>query len=114
MAEPYLTDLKVIIERLNALHPGVGIVSGKHFFSGAAAYVNDQIFMSISPVGLALKLPDDDCTLLFTQGATPLKYFPKAPVKKGYAVLPSQLVENETVLMRWVVRSMEFAGGTNG
>jgi len=114
VAEPYLTDLKVIIARLNALHTGMESVSCRHFFSGAAAYVGGQIFVSLSPAGLALKLTEDDCAQLFAQGATSLKYFPKAPVKKGYAVLPTQLVENEKAFMGWIVRSMKFVRGTNG
>lgn len=114
MAEPYLTELKAIIGRINALGPEIGVVSCKHFFSGAAAYVDAQIFMSLSPVGLALKLPEADCARLFSQGATPLKYFPKAPVKKDYAVLPAQLVEDEKTLMEWVVRSMNFVRDMNG
>ena len=84
-------------------------VSCKHFFSGAAAYTGGQIFMSLSPVGLALKLPEADCAALFEQGATALRYFPKAPVKKGYAVLPAEVVEDEAGLAGWVVRSLAFA-----
>ena len=64
--------------------------------------------MSLSPVGLALKLADDDCALLLNQGATPLKYFPKAPIKKGYVVLSAQLIEDEKELSGWIKRSMEF------
>ncbi len=104
MAEPYLTELKTIISRLGVLNT----VSCRHFFSGAAAYTGDHIFMSLSPVGLALKLGQEDCNRLFDRGATPLKYFPKAPIKKGYVVLPAQLVEDEKELSGWIKRSMEF------
>ena len=38
--------------------------------------------MTLTPVGLALKLPERDRTDLLTTGASPLKYFPKAPIKK--------------------------------
>jgi len=114
MVEPYLTGLKTIIERFRSLHPEMNAVSCKHFFNGAAAYMDEKIFMSLSPVGLALKLAEDDCSLLFAQGATPLQYFPKAPIKKGYAVLPPQLVDDEEVLVEWVIRCIKFAGGKNG
>ena len=109
MAEPYLTELETIISRLLALHNDTSSVTCKHFFGGAAAYVDDKIFMSLSPVGLALKLSQDDCASLFGQGAVPLRYFPKAPVKKGYAVLPPKLVGNEDELMTWILRSVEYA-----
>ena len=109
MAEPYLSELRAIVERLRAQDDGLPDVSCKHFFSGAAAYVGGQIFMSLSPVGLALKLSEADCTALFKQGATPLHYFPKAPAKQGYAVLPAKMAKEEACLAGWVVRSLAFA-----
>ena len=59
----------------------------KHFFSGAALYINGVICASLSPVGLAIKLPENDVKLLISSGqAKPLKYFPKGHIKKGYVV----------------------------
>lgn len=50
----------------------------KHFFSGAALYVNATICASWSPVGLAFKLPDREvASLISNGGAKPLQYFPK-------------------------------------
>lgn len=111
MAEPYLAELKKIIERLSCHHDEMNAVFCKHFFSGAAAYVDDHIFMSLSPVGLALKLPEEECRFLFSQGGNPLRYFPKAPIKKGYSVLPISIVQNDSALGGWIVRSIEFARG---
>ncbi len=108
MAKPYLTELETMIRRLSLFQDDNYNVSCKHFFSGAAAYVNGQIFMSLSPVGLALKLPDEDCALLFTQGALPLRYFSSSPVKKGYAVLSAHLAKDDASLMLWIERSVEF------
>ena len=106
MAEPYLTELRAIVG-------GAGLRSAdaiycKHFFSGAAAYVDGDIFMTLTPIGLALKLPQDDCDTLFNQGAKSVQYFPKAPVKKEYALLPSQLIEDKGVLSDWISRSIEY------
>ena len=70
MAEPYLTVLKSIVERSCPPHEEVGDVACKHFFSGAAAYANGHIFMTLTSVGLALKLPEDDRTTLLAEGAT--------------------------------------------
>ena len=88
MAEPYLRDLMSIVDAASAREVGAGEILCKHFFSGAAAYVDGQIFMTLTPAGLALKLPENDRNALFEQSAEPLKYFPNAPVKKSYVLLP--------------------------
>lgn len=108
MAEPYLKELQSIVERADMRRDQADAVSCKHFFSGAAAYVDGHIFMTFTTVGLALKLPQDDRNTLFGQGAKPLQYFPKAPVKKDYALLPSQLIDDNGVLNDWISRSIKF------
>jgi len=109
VAEPYLTDLQALLKSQSRRLAKAGEISGKHFFSGAAAYVDGAIFMSLTPVGLALKLPQEDLKELFAQGAKPLKYFPKAPVKKDYAVLPKKIVKDAGALGGWIRRSAKFA-----
>ncbi len=108
MAEPYLTALKSIVDDSCRLHEEVGDVACKHFFGGAAAYVNGHIFMTLASAGLALKLPEEDRTTLLAQGATPLKYFANSPVKKEYVVLPSEFVDDTTVLKDWISTSIKF------
>ena len=62
----------------------------KHFFSGAAVYVDGKICISLTPVGFAVKLPEESRTFLMNEkGAKPLRYFPKGPIKKEYVVLPN-------------------------
>lgn len=111
MAAPYLEELKTIVQRLSLQSGDVSDLTCKHFFSGAAAYLDGRIFMTLTPVGLALKLSAADRDMIFAQGAKPLKYFPKAPVKKEYALLPSRLVEDENVLGNWISRSLAYMGG---
>ncbi len=106
MAEPYLRELQSIVGGMCL--EGAPAISCQHFFSGAAAYIDGHIFMTLTPVGLALKLPEDDRGTLFDQGAKPLQYFPAAPVKKDYAVLPTQLIDDDGVLSDWISRSIEF------
>ena len=61
----------------------------KHFFSGAAVYLNGKICASLSPKGLAFKLSEERSAELIRQGkAIPLQYFEKSPVKKGYVLFP--------------------------
>lgn len=108
MAEPYLKELQSLVERF-VLRQGENLeIECKHFFSGAAAYENGHIFMSLTPAGLALKLPERDRNALMSEGATPLKYFPKAPVKRDYVVLPRKLVADGRALGAWITKSIEF------
>ena len=108
MAEPYFSDLKTIVEKECRSFDQTTSISCKHFFSGAAAYVDGQIFMTLSPMGLALKLPEDDRATLFRQGAKPLRYFPKSPIKKDYALLPIERIDSFCALRDTIARSIAF------
>ena len=68
----------------------------KHFFSGAALFANGKICMTLTPVGLALKLPEKYRESLIKDGAKKLRYFPKAPVKKEYALLSKKSIDDES------------------
>lgn len=108
MAEPYLRDLRSILERAGpGPDPGVAIEC-KHFFSGAAAYAGGRIFMSLTTVGLALKLPEEARTQLMEAGAEPLRYFAKGPIKKEYAVLPEKLARDANALAPWIEASIRY------
>ncbi|MCH8202946.1 MAG: TfoX/Sxy family protein [Proteobacteria bacterium] len=111
MAEPYLSELRSIVEQANLRCKTPGGILCRHFFSGAAAYVDGHIFMTLTTVGLALKLPEDDRSTLFDQGAKSLQYFPQAPIKKDYAVLPSRLLDDHSRLSDWISRSIDFVLG---
>lgn len=87
MAQEYFKKLLSLIERLNIEKDAGQTVEVKHFFSGAALYVNNTLCASWSPVGLAFKLPEKEVSHLINSGeARPLKYFPKGHVKKAYAL----------------------------
>ena len=86
MAHPYLTDLEDLVARELSGKPGLVC---KHFFSGAALYSNMTICASLTPAGIAFKLPEQRCLDLIASGrAFPLRYFDKSPVKKGYVLFP--------------------------
>ena len=108
MAEPYLSNLKIIVEQEYLSRGQTESICCKHFFGGAAAYVDDQIFMTLSPVGLALKLPKVDRAKLFSLGAKPLRYFQKSPVKKDYALLPNERLDEFGALQEFITRSIAF------
>lgn len=87
MAKIYLDKLTGLVSALDIHGETAAPLTIKHFFSGAAVYVNQQICVSWSPAGLAFKLPANEAEQLIKSGqAGPLKYFDKGHVKKGYAV----------------------------
>ncbi len=109
MAEAQLRSLRSLLERLAANLDRKDAIECKHFFSGAAAYANGRIFMTLTTVGLALKLPQDSRELLIGNGARPLRYFPKGPIKKDYVVVPKVLTDDEETLASWIRESIRFA-----
>ncbi len=87
MVKVYFEKLSSLITKLKIEKEIPKKIETKHFFSGAALYVNDILCVSWSPVGLAFKLPEKDVDKLIKSGkAIPLKYFPKGHIKKGYAL----------------------------
>ena len=87
MAKAYLEKLNQLIEDLNIEQELKLPMELKHFFSGAALYINGKICVSWSPVGLAFKLSDQEVAGLISRGsAKPLRYFPNGYIKKGYAL----------------------------
>ncbi|NOX67909.1 MAG: TfoX/Sxy family protein [Gammaproteobacteria bacterium] len=99
MAKPYLEKLSGLIHELNIQNEVGRSMQAKHFFSGAALYVNGEICASWSPGGLAFKLPEKEVESLIGSGrAIPLKYFPKGHIKKGYALFENP---DESEPSRW-------------
>jgi len=116
MAEPYLQQLSDLLAQAAPCPRPKAAIACKHFFSGAAAYADGHIFMSWTPVGLALKLPEPAGAELRQLGAKPLRYFPKGPIKKDYVILPARLAADAAALSPWIVQSIAFAraGGKTG
>ncbi len=80
----------------------------KHFFSGAALYINDTICVSWSPVGLAFKLPEDKVHKLIGAGkAKELKYFPKGHVKKGYALFENPVDKKLNYCKKYIIMASQ-------
>ena len=87
IAEPYLTELVHLAEQWTQADSRLGVIECRHFFSGAAAYRDGSIVASLTPVGLAFKVPDEVREALMRHGrVTQLRYFPKAPIKRGYVL----------------------------
>jgi hypothetical protein len=84
MAQPFLEQLEALVK----LHLSEeSHLTCRHFFSGAALYSSGVICVSLTPVGLAFKLPEDVRSELIGCGAaSKLKYFDNSPIKKGYVL----------------------------
>lgn len=81
MAEPYLEALSRKIAALDLWVSDEVQLEYKHFFSGAALYVNGKICASLTPAGFGLKLPAKVRDRLIREGrARELRYFAKAPL----------------------------------
>ena len=109
MAQEYLQQLTPLLKQSTAgRYEGVKLEC-KHFFSGAAVYADGRICMSLTTMGFALKLPEESRnSLVNDHGATPLRYFPKGPIKKDYVVLPKAMLKDMKALRRWVKVSIEY------
>ncbi len=109
MAQEFLVKLQHLLYPVAAgLRPGV-VLDIKHFFGGAAAYADGRICISLTNVGLALKLPEDERAKLKGKGATPLRYFPKGPIKKDYVVVPAAFLDDPATLTAWAHKSIDYA-----
>ena len=96
----------------NEVTPSISISADleiKHFFSGAAVYANGRICISLTPAGLAVRLPESlRNDLLKEKDTSRLRYFPKAPITKDYVVLSKTILKNSDVLGFWLERSIEY------
>ena len=109
MVATHVTTLRSLLEAALS-DPAQGItIECKHFFSGAAAYADGRIFMTLTSVGLALKLPQESQVILIGQGAKPLRYFPNGPIKKDYVIVPERMARDTAALAPWVTKSILFA-----
>ena len=114
MAKEYFEKLSKLIKRAKLEKLKNVKLEIKHFFSGAAVYVNSSICITLTPLGLAIKLPEQLRNNLIKQkDAKPLRYFPKGPIKKDYVVLPNYMVTDIKNLRRCLITSIEYASEVN-
>lgn len=115
MAQEYLERLAALMRETTSGRFKDIKLEHKHFFSGAALYANSKICISLTPVGLAVKLPEESRnTLLKLKGTKPLRYFPEGPIKKDYVILPKTILSDAKVLRHWVKISIEHVASLPG
>lgn len=114
MTKEYLQELTALVKATTSDDTNIKLQC-KHFFSGAAAYADGKICMSLTPAGLAIKLPTKWREKLVAEyGARRLRYFPRGPIKKEYVVLPEALLKDVKALRRWVGASIEYVRSLPG
>ncbi len=80
----------------------------KPMFGGIMGYAGGKVFVSLSDVGLALKLAGADRDELLTiAGSKPLQYEPDQPPSKSYVVAPESMLSDLDDLRMWIARSVE-------
>ncbi len=78
-------------------------------FGGIGGYADGRMFVSLSDIGLALKLGEPERgALLKLKGAKPLQYEPHMPPSKSYVVVPADMHEDRKTLKQWISRSAAF------
>lgn len=109
MAKKYLDRLNNLMAEIAPDVSTTANLEIKHFFSGAAVYADGRICISLTPAGFALKLPAGLRDELLTQeGTKNLQYFPEAPIKKDYVVLPQRMLDDRDTLCFWVDKGIEY------
>jgi TfoX/Sxy family transcriptional regulator of competence genes len=98
-----------LLKTLETAAPRDIALLSKPMFGGIGVYADGRMFCSLSNVGLALKLGDDDrAALLKVKGARPLQYEPDMPPSKTYVVVPAAMLKERKVLEEWIGRSAAF------
>jgi TfoX/Sxy family transcriptional regulator of competence genes len=108
MAKEFVEKLGVLLAPTLAALPAGVTVEIRHFFSGAAAYADNRISISLTPAGLAMKLAEDGRAKLLAEGAEPLRYFPKATIKKQYVILPEAMCGDAEQFRFWARQSIDY------
>jgi TfoX/Sxy family transcriptional regulator of competence genes len=81
----------------------------RKMFGCPCAFVHGQMFAVFHPVGLALKLSEQDReTLLAQPGAKPFEPMPGRKMRQ-YALLPPALQSTQGELLKWIGKSYEYA-----
>lgn len=108
MAEPYLGQLEDLVHELGLGEVGRSLEC-RHFFGGAALYVDGKICASLTAIGLAVKLPLAPRQSLLANGrGRPLRYFPGGKVKKEYVVLSEALAADLSGVRELLETSFQY------
>ena len=109
MENKYLNEITILLKQVCPKLSTTHELEFKNVFGAVGGYVDGKIFTSCGKFGVALRLPPDTLDVLFQDNdAKHLKYFPKGHVKKEYAVLTKQVLENRHQLKKLVDESLKY------
>ena len=112
MAESYLGQLTDLVDELRLGGAGRPGLECRHFFGGAALYADGRICASLTPVGLALKLPLDSRQAMLADGrGRPLRYFDGGKVKREYVVLSETVASDSSAVRELLEMSFRYVRG---
>ncbi len=109
MENKYQSEITVLLKQVRPRLSTTHQLEFKNVFGAVGGYINGHIFISCGKFGVALRLPPETLDQLFHEKkAKRLKYFPKGHIKKEYAVLSKQVLENKQRLKKLVDESIKF------
>jgi TfoX/Sxy family transcriptional regulator of competence genes len=109
MADAGVLNLQAVVEAAMPYLPTEVDLAFKHMFGGITGYAHGRNFVSLSNVGLALKLPNAvHADLLKIDGAKYLQYAPDEPVSKQSLVLPAAVLADREALGKWLKISIDY------
>lgn len=112
MKNTHLGQLTNLLKRARPLLASTHELEFKNVFGAVGGYVNGNIFISCGTFGVALRLPPEPLECVFKEkGVRHLRYFPKAHIKKEYAVLPKRILEDTKQFGALVDISISYADG---
>ncbi len=96
-------DPRALLKKMQAALPPNVDWRFRPMFGGIGAYADDRMCVSLSDIGLAVKLSGGErSALLELKGAKPLRYEPGAPASKTYVVVPDAMLSDRKALGRWL------------
>ena len=99
-----------LLKKFEAAAPATAVWRSRPMFGGIGVYANDRMCVSLSDIGLAVKLSGEaHAALLKLKGAKPLQYEPSMPPSKTYVVVPAPMLSDAKALGRWLALSAEQA-----
>ena len=99
-------DPKALQKTMEAAMPANVVWRFRPMFGGIGVYADDKMCVSLSDVGLAVKLAGDEhAALLKLKGAKPLQYEPSMPPSKTYVVVPAPMLADAKALGHWLAVS---------
>jgi TfoX/Sxy family transcriptional regulator of competence genes len=106
-------DPKALQKAMEAAMPSNVDWRFRPMFGGIGAYANDRMCVSLSDIGLAVKLAGaEHAALLAMRGAKVLQYEPSSPTSKTYVVVPAAMLKDRKALGHWLgISAQQAAAG---